>query len=115
VILNCKQGCKFNTQTTGKLNLTTNEVVCDYCHEEINNISSYTKVTMKNLGFILKNKTKSFEFLCNTCNTRKQVTLNGDNICGIGCNKNCSFNMGKYFLHAIKIFNENREEEENNE
>lgn len=115
MVIACKPGCKFQTQTSGKLDVANNKVICDYCQEEITNISSYAKNTMKSLGLVIKEKPKAFHFKCETCKENKEVTLKNDIVAGVNCNKDCKFNIGNYFIHAIKIYEQNKNMDSENE
>lgn len=112
MILNCKPGCLGKkATTTGSLDLESNEVVCDFCGDEIK-VSSFLKSSMKAQGKIVRNnKKKPYQFDCLTCGNNVQTELKGKKILkGKDCQKDCQFNVSKYTLAAMQNFPDREEE-----
>lgn len=119
MIVNCKQGCKLQTQTTASVNTETNEVICDYCQEVIENISDYVKRAMISNGNVIKPKKKdSYTYRCTGCNKDMSVYYNTSTqeLVGSECknNKLCQFKLTPQIIHTIKVtrsISEDNEEE----
>ncbi len=75
MLLDCTtKGCRQKTEA--KLDITSNEVICDECGNEIENITRFTKKALKDLGQILRSKSKQpFQALCKTCNSNQQLFI----------------------------------------
>jgi hypothetical protein len=103
MLVSCKGGCKGKKGTTNAvLDVETNTAVCDFCDEEIP-LSSFIKNSMKQRGEILrKDKRKSFQFKCDTCQCTVETIIRDDKLTGIDCSKDCQFNVSEYTLYAMK-------------
>jgi hypothetical protein len=73
MIITCnRKGCMQTTEA--KLNLETNNVVCDSCGGDIENITEFTKKALKTMNQVIRVKHKqSFQVFCKDCN--KNVTM----------------------------------------
>lgn len=104
MLVNCKPGCAGKkTTTTGLLDVDTDEVICEFCGEELA-VSSFVKRSMKYQGDILKkDKRKSFQFDCLTCNKNVQTEIKDDQLMGKECELGtCKFNVSKFTIHGMK-------------
>lgn len=104
MLFNCKPGCSGKKiTTTAKLDLESNEVICDLCGE-ILNISNFTKNSMKQRGEVIKNKKKkASQFDCLTCNKLVSTEVIDGKIIGENCRGDCKFNISKFMIKAIEI------------
>lgn len=61
-------------QTDAKLDIQSNEVICEECGNPISNITPFTKKALKSCGQILRGKNKEpFQALCQTCNAMRSL------------------------------------------
>tara|TARA_B100000131_G_scaffold250942_1_gene244380 strand:+ start:171 stop:512 length:342 start_codon:yes stop_codon:yes gene_type:complete len=107
----CNNKCKFDKKLVeAHLDLKSNEAICDYCGENIVDITDVAKQTMKNLGFIIKDKhEEAFKFQCKTCNKMKSCIHNGESVVGSGCEKgNCSFSITEEMIGVLKSVRSNK-------
>jgi hypothetical protein len=106
MLLNCKPGCTGKKITTnGSLDLEQDEVICTIC-DEIIPVSKFTKMMMKNQKDILKKDSrKSFQYDCESCKKKVQVAVLDGKLFGMGCNKECKFNVSEFTIHAISSIN----------
>jgi hypothetical protein len=104
MLIRCNQGCKLQGgTTTGSVDLDTNEVVCDYCGDDIENMSSFAVKSLISQGKILKKEgTKAFQFECKTCNKVVETIVEGDNVVGRGCDGDCKFEISSFAIRAMK-------------
>jgi hypothetical protein len=106
MLVNCKKGCFLNGGvTTVKLNLDTNEAVCDFCEEDIPGISNYAKDSLRACGNVTRDKViESFSFLCNFCNQNVRTVIVDGLPCGKGCGdiNNCSISISNEMIFAIE-------------
>lgn len=102
MLINCKPGCAGKKVTTnGSLDLEQDEIVCTFC-DEIIPASRFIKVSMKNQGDIIRRDTrKPFQYNCLTCKKKVQTTTRDNKLVGIDCEKDCSFNVSKFTVHAM--------------
>ncbi len=103
--------------TTALLDVDSNEAVCDYCSESIDNISVFAKNSMKSQGEVVKkNKKKPFAYKCLTCGDVKSICLNkNDKIIGEGCKKDCKFEVNKFVIGALKTANRIEKDDTNDD
>ncbi len=112
MLLNCNQGCKQGGGTTDcSIDIESDEVICNKCGDEVKNVNSFIKRTMKNNNDIVVVAKKVFSFKCLTCNKAVEVEFLNENVKGKNCNKDCKFNLTNYMLTAIKEINDNKEDE----
>jgi hypothetical protein len=105
MILRCNQGCKLSDGTTdGSLNIETNEVVCNTCGNNIQGISEFAKISMKNIGDIKRvNKKKAFVFPCKTCDKNVETEITAGKVIGKGCKDGkCLINITEFMIKMIQ-------------
>ncbi len=105
MILRCNPGCKLSDGTTdGSLDLETNEAVCNTCGENLKGISSFAKISMKNIGDVKKtNKKKAFVFPCKTCNKNVEAEVTAGKVSGKGCSHGgCLINITEFMVKMIQ-------------
>lgn len=113
MLVRCNLKCKYDTSTNALLDVETNEVVCEYCGDILNDISEYAKKAMKSNGDIVrKKKGKAFAFDCLECKKQRQVIVKDGNAIGKGCDKQdcCKFNISEYMKHTISNMGQNDDE-----
>lgn len=108
MLIKCNPECRANNgMTDGSLDVETNCVLCNDCGEEIRNISSYIKHSMKNVGDIVRRKArKAFTFSCEECGELRSVDVVGEELVGKDCkysDRMCSFSITSNMINAIKI------------
>ena len=108
MLVKCNPECRENNgMTDGSLDVESNCVLCNDCGEEIRNISSYIKNSMKNVGDIVRRKArKAFTFPCEECGELKSVELSDEELVGKGCkysDRICKFSITKNMINAVRI------------
>ena len=103
MLINCKPGCTGKKVTTeAHLNVDTDEVICEYCGENLE-VSSFVKTSMKQRGDVVKtDNRKPFQFDCKTCNKQVETEVVKNKLRGIGCDSECKFNVSNFTLYAMK-------------
>ena len=107
MIVRCNIGCKLSDGTTSaSLNVDDNAAICDNCGEEVVNVSSYSKISMKKNGDIIRSKyRKAFMFPCNTCENNVEAVLVAGVVVGKECindQKNCKINITEHMVYAME-------------
>lgn len=121
MIVSCNQRCKLSGGTTeASLDLDENKAFCLKCHEEIVNISQFTKDAMKyNKDIIKKTKTKAFSFKCRSCHNVVETEIINGSPYGKDCKtKNCMIQISDIMVNAIektKPMNVSIEDDANND
>lgn len=109
MLIDCTtKGCMQKTEA--KLDPQTNEVICEACGNPIDGITKYTKKALRDVGQILRNKTKQpFQALCKTCNANRPLYVDGEDraFCKI-CNTQVHITAA--FLKGLKEHLEKKEE-----
>tara|TARA_Y100000114_G_C11764050_1_gene332057 strand:+ start:8002 stop:8361 length:360 start_codon:yes stop_codon:yes gene_type:complete len=108
MLVKCNPECRENNgMTDGSLDIDSNCVLCNDCGEEIRNISSYTKYSMKNVGDIVRRKArKAFTFPCEECGDLRSVEFLEEELVGKGCkhtDRTCKFSITENMINAVKI------------
>ncbi len=106
MLTSCHNKCKRGT-TNASLDVESDQVICTYCGDPLDNISSYAKKSMKATGDIIrKKKGKAFSFKCQTCKTEKEVMVIDDQCCGKECATpdKCQFDISDYMKRGISLF-----------
>lgn len=114
MLMNCKPGCAGKkATTTASLDVETNDVICDFCGETIE-VSSYTKNSMRQRGDIIRrDNRKPFQFECITCKKIVPTELNKNKeVVGVGCQKDCEFNVSKFTVQAMQTLSQRPKEED---
>ena len=77
MIVRCNPGCRLNDgMTSASLDVDSNQAICDECGIEIENVSSYSKLSMKKNGDVLRSKNrKAFVFPCQTCDESVEASI----------------------------------------
>lgn len=107
MLVRCNQNCKHSVTTDASLDVDTDEAVCNYCGDVLENITSYAKNAMKINGDVIrKAKGKAFFFRCSTCNKDVQAISEDGIIIGAGCTRagECEFNITSYMERAIELY-----------
>ncbi len=120
MLVRCNVNCRQNGgMTDASLDVKTNCVVCNDCGDELVNISSYTKASMKIVGDIIRRKNrKAFTFSCEECGESKEVDVIGGKVVGAECdyeNFNCKFSITNNMVDAIKMIHQNNTKDSENE
>ncbi len=106
MLVNCRKGCVLNGGiTTVKLNLDTDKVICDFCEEEVPDLSSFAKESLRTCGSVIRDRViESFTFFCNFCEQNVKTAIKNDIPCGKDCGDvdNCSINISDEMISAIK-------------
>ncbi len=104
MLIRCNRGCtEKNGTTTGSVDLDSNDVVCDYCGDVVDGISSFAKQSMISAGDVVKHdKRKAFQFDCVTCKKTVNATLVADELKGVDCDGECKFNVSSFAINAMK-------------
>jgi len=93
--------------TDASLDVRTDSAICNDCGDDLIDISSYTKASMKMVGDIVRRKNrKAFTFSCEECGEMVEVSMVGAEIVGAECDKenyNCKFSITSNMINAIKI------------
>ena len=120
MLVRCKPSCRQNGgMTDASLDVKDDCVICNDCGEVLENISSYTKASMKRVGDIIRRKNrKAFTFSCKECGESMDVKVEGDRVIGSQCdsdNYNCKFSITSNMINAIKMINIGNNSESDNE
>lgn len=104
MLVSCNTGCKKNGGTTdASLDISSNEVICNVCGDNISGISKFTKLSMKNTGDVIKEKKRAFTFECSYCEKRCEVEVQNHKSVGKNCQTKdkCMFKITSAMKHAI--------------
>jgi hypothetical protein len=112
MLVTCPKTCKLGKSTTdASLDVTTNDAVCNDCGVVVE-ISSFAKISMKNIGDVIKDKKKAFIFDCKTCGQKAEAVKKSGKIVGKGCHQgNCMLNITKAMQVAIDHVKKDDQEE----
>lgn len=79
MLLQCNnRGCFKSSEA--KLDVETQEVICQECGKVIDNISDSMKRALKSFGQIVRsNERKGFVMACTKCRANRELALNEDN------------------------------------
>lgn len=99
--------CNSKCQTTVKalLDLETNDVVCTECGGTLDNVSKYSKLSMKTNGDVIRTKKKkAFVFHCETCDNHVETAFVNSVLRGKQCEESasCKINITKHMAKAIE-------------
>lgn len=118
MLTSCHPKCKLKSTTDASLDIEKDQVVCNYCGDALEHLSSYAKKSLKINGDIVKKKKGlAYSFKCLACKSDKQVSVVNDKICGRDClvTDNCNFNLSDYMIRTIKSIKPIGDEEGSNE
>jgi hypothetical protein len=107
MIVRCNQKCRLSDGTTSaSLDVDENRAICDQCGEELTNVSSYSKISMRKNGDILRSKNrKAFMFPCLTCERSVEATTKMGVVVGRLCEneqKGCKIDITEHMVCAIE-------------
>ena len=110
MLIDCTtKGCLQKTEA--KLNISTNEVICDECGNIIENVTEYIKRALKSSGQVMRSKAKEpFQTFCKTCNASKSLYVDADDkaFCK-SCNSQIQITAS--FLNGLKEYLKNKDKE----
>ena len=111
MIINCNKGCHINGgTTTARLNVDSQEVICDICGDSVLGISDFAKECMRTTGNVLKEReVKSFVFNCLECGKDVKTVLVGESPSGLGCDGDCKINISEEMVNAIRHYGKDHE------
>lgn len=104
MLVSCNAKCKKSDGTTeASLDVDRNEAVCKLCGEDITNISSFTKQSMRQNRDIITPAKKAFMFECKNCNKKVETTIINGVAYGKDCKtKNCTIVISDIMASAIE-------------
>lgn len=103
MLLRCNPGCKLSDGTTeGALDPDTDEVICKKCGDELLQVASFTKRSMKSSGDILKKTAKAFLFNCTSCKRKVETSVVDGELRGKDCEKDCKFNVSRFMINSME-------------
>ena len=87
MLVKCNPLCKLSDGTTdASLDVDSNNAVCNTCGEVVDHVSSYSKLSMKANGDILRAKNrKAFVFHCEACDLNVEAEFRGSRLSGKTC------------------------------
>lgn len=112
MLVSCKKGCILNGGvTSAKFNVDEDRVECDFCEEELTDISSFAKEMMISNGFVKRNRIiESFTFHCKLCDKNVKTVVDNDIPIGEGCSDKCNIDIPEAMIFAIKSIRRGRDE-----
>ena len=107
MIVRCNPKCKYSDGfTDASLDVDSDEVMCNECGEVIGGVSSYSKLSMKTNGDIIRSKNrKAFMFPCLTCDDNVEAHFVNGILVGKGCSmsqEGCKINVTEHMVKAIQ-------------
>lgn len=104
MLLSCNPRCKKSDgRTEGSLDVDRGEVVCKICGDDIVNVSSFTKQTMKQNKDIVTSAKKAFMFDCKNCHKKVETVIVNGVPYGKDCQtKNCTIVISEIMAGAIE-------------
>ena len=112
LIMCTTKGCRQMSEA--KLDLKSNDVICEECGNVIENVTPFMKKSLKSIGQVIRYKTKeAFQALCKNCNANRPLTLkDGKAHC-----KTCDTQVvvSDAFLNGLKIYLDNKTKDSSSE
>lgn len=105
MLIECR---KCWNRTEAKLDVDTNEVICEDCGEptEVNN---FIKKSLKDIGQIIRTADKKpFSLLCSNCNRKRTVYMKDDKVFCDFCDTRII--VSNHFKTALKEYLDNKNE-----
>ena len=103
--------CRSNSPTTeGKLDLETDEVICQECGLTLEGISKFIKTSMKLTKDVIKKERRAFSFKCERHQKITEVFFENSKVMGKDCHQEdgeCQINITKAMKTAIKEYTNN--------
>ena len=111
MIVKCNLKCRESDGfTDGSLDVKNDDVICNNCGEVLSEVSSYTKLSMKVNGDIIRHKSsRAFMFPCNTCEKPVEAVVEAGLLIGRDCPNDgvgCKINITEHMVNAIEQINE---------
>ena len=111
MLVYCDKSCR--QMKDASLNVDTNEVICNYCEESIENVTKFIKLSMKANGDVLESKNrKAFVFKCENHNVMTEVFFDNSRLKGKECSGkdgDCLINITEAMKVAVKEFGRKNE------
>ena len=106
MLVKCNPLCKLSDGTTdASLDVDRNEAMCNECGEVIAHVSTYSKLSMKTNGDILRSKNKkAFVFYCQTHDDHVETAFVESRLVGKTCpddGKQCKIDITEHMVKAI--------------
>jgi len=107
MIVICNPKCKKSDGfTDASLDIDADDVICNECGEVLTGVSSYSKLSMKANGDIIRSKNrKAFMFPCQVCENNVEAQFLNGVLVGKECVNNqigCKINVTKHMIVAIE-------------
>lgn len=104
MLVHCEAKCK--TTVDASLDLETNDAICNDCGSILENVSEYSKLSMKMNGDIIRTKKKrAFVFYCETHEEHVETMFSNSRLVGKTCpdyGKDCKINVTKHMARAVR-------------
>jgi len=109
MIVRCNVGCRNSDgMTDASLDVDRDTIVCNACGDDLNDLSSYTKLSMRANGDIRRDHNKkAFVFPCKTCDKMVQATMSSGLLVGKSCpqgGKGCKINITDSMAKAVELY-----------
>jgi len=110
MIINCNtKGCMKTTEA--KLDLTTNEVICEECGNPIGNLTEFLKRTLKSIGQVIKSEKKTaFQSMCINCKKNQPLKIKGRTVFCTVCDHQVF--VSDAFFSGLKNFLTSQDEDD---
>ena len=109
LIMCTTKGCRQMSEA--KLDIKTNEVICEECGNVIENVTPFMKKSLQTIGQILRHNTKeAFQALCKTCNANRPLTLKDKKAYCKTCGTQVV--VSDAFMNGLKVYLDNKVKEE---
>ena len=112
MLVKCNEGCFLNSGTTdAKLDVDTGKPVCQYCGENIVNLSEYTLASMRSMGDVVdRSLQEAFVFNCKSCKLSvRAVNIEGE-LVGRGCSSGeCDIDITPIMEEAVRMYGDNND------
>jgi hypothetical protein len=107
MIVRCNPKCKSSDGfTNGSLDVDSNEVICNECGDILKSVSSYSKLSMKTTGDIIRSKhRKAFMFPCQICDLNVEAQFINGILVGKVCPNDqvgCKINVTEHMVRAME-------------
>ena len=109
LIMCTTKGCLQMSEA--KLDVKSNDVICEACGNVIENVTPFMKKSLKSIGQILRNNTKeAFQALCKTCNANRPLTLKDKKAYCKTCGTQVV--VSDAFMNGLKVYLDNKTKDE---
>ena len=104
MLVQCNVKC--HTTVSASLDVDADEVICGECGSALDNVSKYSKLSMKTNGDILRSKNKkAFVFYCEAHDDHVETVYKESRLVGKSCpddGESCKINITKHMVRAIE-------------